>query len=152
MQRWAITGILILIVVLGIGTLRTTPPQHDAGYAIIFDKMPNVSDERIFFSNEPIGKIQSRHEGAVGVVKLVVDLNADFLDQLGNNIAFYPEHGRLTADKLQTTGEALSKDAVLCGFTSKAAFNWFKFKTILSNRISAAGRRAQALMKESGLS
>lgn len=155
MQRWLITGILVLVVVLGIGTLTTTPPEpggNGGGYAIVFDEMPKLYDEQIFFANESVGKIQSRVEGTSGVVKIMVDLNVEFVDQFGNSIAFYPDHGRLTAVKLQTTGESLPKNAVLCGFSSKGALTWFKLKTIFSNRVTAAGRRAEALLAKSGLS
>jgi hypothetical protein len=155
MQRWLITGILVLIVVLGIGTLTTTPPEPGrggGGYAIVFDGMPKLYNDHIFLSNEIVGKIQSKIEGTSGVVKMMVDLNAEFVDQVGNSIAFYPDHGRLSAVKLQTAGESLPKDAVLCGFSSKGALNWFKLKTIFSNRVTAAGRRTEALLEKSGLS
>jgi hypothetical protein len=155
MQRWLISGILVIVVVLGIGTLTTTPPElggGGGGYTIVFDEMPKLYDEQIFFSNEIVGKIQSKAEGSSGVVRMMVDLNAEFVDRVGNSIVFFPDHGRLSAVKLQTAGESLPKDAVLCGFSSKGSLNWFKLKTIFSNRVTAAGRRAEALLEKSGLS
>lgn len=151
MQRSVFMGILVVLVVLGISMIRV-PESGDPGYMILFDDMPDIKSEQIYYAGREIGQIRSTDRGARDVIKITAQLDEDFLQEMGNNIAFYPDHGRLTATRLQAIGEPLPKDAILCGFSSKITLGWFKFKTMLENRISAANHRALSLYRKSGLS
>ena len=154
MQRYGIAGLLIAILILGIVVNRTpqTEQEKNKGYTVFFDAKPKLYGDLIYHANQQIGQILSSTEGAAGVLKLMVDLDRDFVDDMGTNIAFYADHGRLNVIRLQTEGPPASEDELFCGFSSKAGLNWFKFKTLLKNRISAAQRRAQDLHRKSGLS
>jgi hypothetical protein len=150
MQRSAFIGVFILIIILGIAMIRV-PGNEENGYTIIFDDMPKISSDLIFYANREIGKIITKDEGAKKVVRITAQLDDDFLLEMGNNIAFYPDYGRLNATRLQAVGKPLPDDAIFCGFSSKLSLSWFKLKTLLENRISAANRRALNLYRQSGL-
>ena len=155
MQRYGIAGVLIAILIIGIASNHApqTEQQVDKkGYVVLFDEKPKLYNDLIYYANQQIGQILSSTEGNAGVLKMVVDIEKDFVDDTGFNIAFYPDHGRLNVVRLQTEGPPVSGDELFCGFSSKAALNWFKFKTLLKNRIAAAQRRAQELHRKSGLS
>lgn len=151
MQRSVFIGILAVLVVLGISMIRV-PESDDTGYMILFDDSPDIQSEKIYYVGREIGQIMSTDQGARDIIRIKAQLDEDFLQEMGNNMVFYPDHGRLTATRLQTVGEPLPKDAILCGFSSRITLGWFKLKTMLENRISAANRRAQSLYRKSGLS
>jgi hypothetical protein len=150
MQRTFVV-FFILTIILGISMIRV-PESAESGNMIIFDDTPKLTSDLIYYADREIGKILATDEGNKKVVKITAQLDDAFLQEMGNNIAFYPDHGRLNATRLQAVGEPLPKDAIFCGFSSKIMLGWFKLKTILDNRISAANRRALSLYRQSGLS
>ena len=155
MQRYGIAGVFVAILVIGIASNhapQTEQVQKKEGYAVFFNAKPKLYSNSIYYANQQIGQILSSTQGTAGVLKMVVDIEKDFVDTMGANIAFYPDHGRLNIVRLQTEGPPVSGDELFCGFSSKAGLNWFKFKTLLKNRILAAQRRAQDLHRKSGLS
>lgn len=151
MQRSAFIGIFVLFIILGIAMIRV-PGNEQNGYTIIFDDLPKISSDQIFYANREVGKILTQDEGANKVVRITARLDEDFLQEMGNNIAFFPDYGRLNAMRLQAVGKPLPDDAIFCGFSSKMSLTWFRLKTLLKNRISAANRRALNLYRQSGLS
>ena len=142
---------LAAVFILGISLLRS-PNEIKNGYTIVFDEMPNLYEDEVYNSNQVIGHIVAKTEGTTRVSKMVVFIGDEFQPEMGTHIAFYADRGRLNVTHLQSVGTVLSKDALICGFSSKADLNWFKFLTLLKNRVSAANRRAATLYRKSGLS
>lgn len=81
--------------------------------------------------------------------QVVIQLSPDALQTLGSPV-FYVDRGRLEAERLDCLSSPLEKGALLCGLASKTELNWFKFKTVLRDRMAAARQRALFLRARFG--
>lgn len=125
-------------------------PSPKGGVAVLFDGVALLSDQKVYFYGSPVGEIVGPANNAMGVTKLVVRLQPEFAAREGCNLAFYVNAGRLEAATLTSLGRSLESDTLLSGFTSKSGLQWFKLKTLLSDRINSAGQRAEELNRRLG--
>lgn len=137
---------VLVIIVLSVGC---APQSKQDGYTVLFDGMVNITDEAIFFRGADVGRVLSSEENG-GVTRVTVTLSPDLVTEAGNTIALYAYAGRLEVTRLQRMGQALEKEDLICGFVSKGELNWFKIKTLLNDRISAAKKRVAALQAQLG--
>ena len=72
------------------------------------------------------------------------------MDKADSNWVFFVDNGRLTAFRIAPLGKPTTQGDNLCGFGSKAALNWFRFKTLLTNRIYKARQIADTLTRRFG--
>ena len=151
MQRTFIFSIIALAIILGVA-LNQTPHNDDVGYIIVFNGMPDIRKEGIYYENQEVGRITNTVKGSKDVVAFTAVLDEAFIQEMGMNVVFFPEYGALKAFRLQSVSPPLPEDFVFSGFSSKASLNWFKFRTIFNNRITSANRRALKLYQKSGLS
>ncbi len=138
-----VAGLWCLLLAV-VGCARETTTAED-GYAVLFGGIPQVYDKGVYFNGESVGTIESTQASAANVTKMVVSLAPEFVQTMGNNMAFYVNAGRLEAAPLQNIGQAYVKGEPLCGFHSKADLNWFKFKTLMLDRTLAARELALGL-------
>lgn len=127
---------------------KVSKTSQDA-IAVLFDGIANLCDQGVYLNGVRIGQVQSSQLGAGNVTRTNIQLSPEAVQMLGNMV-FYIDMCRLQAIELQGIGSPFQKGAPLCGFTSKAELKWFKFKTLLSDRIAAAKRRAMALQARFG--
>jgi hypothetical protein len=151
MQRTIFIGIILIIIIFGV-IINQTPKESGDGYNIVFDEMPDIRNEGIYYNNAEIGHITSILKGSKGITVLTVTLDKALVQDLGMGVVFFPDHGILNAFRIKSTTAPLPEDFVFCGFSSEAGLKWFKLRTIFSNRISSASRRALKLFRKSGLS
>jgi hypothetical protein len=150
---WFGSALMISVLLAGCAAKPSQPSKASQasqnGIAVLFDGIANLCDQGVYLNGVRIGQIQSSQLGAGNVTKTSIQLSPEAVQMLGN-LVFYVDMCRMQAIALQGIGSPFQKGAPLCGFTSKAEFNWFKFKTLLSDRIAAARRRAMALQARFG--
>jgi hypothetical protein len=146
MQRWV--GILLVLSLLALGSGCAKAKQD--GHAVMFEGLVQLYDQGVYFNGTRVGEVQSVDKGAGHVTRVLIQFSPGFIEKMGSNVAIYVDGGRLQADKLQGLGGALDPAAPICGFGSQAALNWFKFKTLLNDRIPVAQRRALELQARMG--
>lgn len=142
MRRW---GGLFMALVLSLALAGCAKSPRQDGHTVMFEGAVRLYDDRVYHNGTSVGEVLSSEIGAGYVTRLRVAFTPDFIEKVGANLAVYINNGRLRADKLQGIGGDLDPQIPLCGFNSRAAFNWFKFKTLLSDRIPVAKRRALEL-------
>lgn len=136
---------VILFMFIVVSMIACSPRQNQDGFSVFFESAPNLNDPQILFQGIPVGSVKSSSKGGFFVVKLIVTLENEFVRNTGNNLAFFVRDGHLEAAKLSTYGLPLRKDTPLCGFNSSIDLTWFKIKTLIGDRISAAEQRARKL-------
>ena len=120
------------------------------GIDVYFEAPPTVYQTGVYWSGRVVGKIVDRHVGRSSVSRITIELDPQFEKRIGGNFAFYVDRGRMTAGQLSLGGGQFDAGAIACGFNSKAAYNWFKFKTLLNDRVGKAKRRANSLLVRFG--
>ena len=115
------------------------------GFHVMFKGVPKIYHTQVYHRSQIIGSIQSTEAINSGTSMVTIRIDPEFQQYAGQHWAFYVQSGRLTAGKLNSSGQPFQAGDPMCGFLSKSAFNWFKVKTLLSDRISQAGRRAEKL-------
>lgn len=113
----------------------------------MFDGRPNITQPEVYFANKVVGKITSRQMGKGSVEMITIGLLPEFKKQVGRHWVFFVDTGRIQAARIGSAGKTISADDRLCGFRSKSAFHWFKFKTLLSDRVYKASLRAETLYR-----
>jgi hypothetical protein len=78
---------------------------------------------------------------------ITIDFLPEFKKHVGRHWVFFVDNGRIQAARIGTAIRSISADERLCGFHSKSAFHWFKFKTLLSDRVYKASLRAEMLYR-----
>jgi hypothetical protein len=150
---WLGLALMISVLLAGCAPKPSQPSKVSKSsqddIAVLFDGIANLCDQGVYLNGVRIGQIQSSQLGAGNVTKTSIQLSPEAVQMLGNMV-FYIDMCQLKAVELQGVGAPFQKGAPLCGFTSKAELNWFKFKTLLSDRIAAAKRRAAALQARFG--
>jgi hypothetical protein len=140
MQRWGCLFVAVCLLAFGGCTGQT---DQQGGIAVMFDQMPNIIDQSHVYDNGMrVGSIHSVRVGGAGVVQIMVSLEDAFIRDAGDNIALYPHRGRLEVAKLSGIGQPLQKGDLVSGFSSRAGLNWFKLKTMISDRTAASKYRA----------
>jgi hypothetical protein len=119
------------------------------GIQVVFDGRPNIAQHEVYFANKVVGEMTSRQAGNGSVELISLNLAPEFKQQVGRHWVFFVDHGRIRAARIGSSGKPLAADEMLCGFRSKSALNWFKFTTLLSDRVYRASKRAQLLHRRS---
>jgi hypothetical protein len=114
---------------------------------VMFDGRPNITQPNVYFVNKVVGKITSRQMGNGSVEMITISFFPEFKKNVGRHWVFFVDNGRVQAARIGTADKSISADERLCGFRSKSAFNWFKFKTLLSDRVYKASLRAKMLYR-----
>jgi hypothetical protein len=135
---------LVLLLLVGCDTASSTP-----GLQVVFDGRPTIAQPEVFFANKVVGQITSRQMGKGSVELITIHPAPEFKNRVGRDWVFFVDRGRIRAARIGTSGKPLASDEKLCGFHSKPALKWFKFKTLLSDRVYKASRRAQMLYRRS---
>lgn len=134
--------VLLAAILMGTGCQNADDQE---GIHVMFEGTPKIYHPGVVFHGLIIGEIQDQQLGRGRVSKITIRIDPQFFPYAGRHWAFYVENGRLKAGKINNTGNSIKAGDLVCGFTSKAAFTWFKIKTLLNNRIAKANRRANKL-------
>jgi len=143
---WFVIALMALMISMGCAP----QPSQKAGQAVLFDGLINLFDNSIYYRGTQIGSIQATDTSKGNVTRVTIAITPEFAAGMGDQIVFYVDGGHLEAAQLQSFGIPLEPGAPLCGFASKAEFNWFKFKTLLKDRVGAARQRALGLQARMG--
>lgn len=143
---WFVMALMALMISMGCAP----QPSQKAGQAVFFDGLINVFDHGVYHRGTQIGSIQATETGKANVTRVTIAITPEFAASMGDHVVFYVDGGHLEAAQLQSFGIPLEPGAPLCGFASKAEFNWFKFKTLLKDRVGASRQRALALQARMG--
>ncbi len=141
MQLFGTLG-LVLLWLVGCDAASSKPDVE-----VMFDGRPNIAQPQVYFANRVVGNITSRQMGKGSVEMMTIDLAPEFKKHIGRHWVFYVDNGLVRAARIGSAAKPLSEDARLCGFRSKSDLNWFKFKTLLSDRVYKASLRAEMLYR-----
>lgn len=147
MKRWRAAIIMAFFVLMMGGCNQNT--THDGVY-VMFKGRPYITKADVFYYGKVVGQIQSKEAHGSSVSRVTVRLAPDFQKKMGTNWAFYVRGGRLMAARINSGGKPINTGEKMCGFNSKAALSWFKFKTLLTDRVTRARMRADALYQRFG--
>ena len=120
------------------------------GIEVMFAHNPRIYKTEVYYLGQVIGQVIDQKAGNGAVYKVVVRLVSDYAKDVGHHWVFYAENGSLNAATLNASGQPLATGSKLCGFNSKAALNWFKFKTLLTDRVYKATQQAELLSRRFG--
>ena len=126
-------------------------PSSKQDLLVMFDGLPTITQPDVYFANKVVGKITSRQMGRGSVEMITIALLPVFKREMGRHWAFFVDKGRIQAARIGSAGKPIAADDRLCGFRSKSAFHWFKFKTLLSDRVYKASLRAEMLYRRYAL-
>jgi hypothetical protein len=141
MQLLCALGLVFLLLV----GCNVASSQQDV--QVMFDGRPNITQPNVYFVNKVVGKITSRQMGNGSVEMIAIGFLPEFKKHVGRHWVFFVDNGRIQAARIGTAVRSISADERLCGFRSKSAFNWFKFKTLLSDRVYKASLLAEMLYR-----
>lgn len=144
-KRHIVLSMIALMVFAGFTGFIGCQFSGGDGIHVMFKGVPKIHHNEVYHRGRVVGSILEQVTGNNGASKVTIRIDPDYREQAGNHWAFYVDMGRLTAGRLNRSGKPLQPGDLICGFQSKAAFNWFKVKTLLSDRISEAERRAEKL-------
>jgi hypothetical protein len=144
MRLWNAIGMALLLFGL---TGCSPSASTQEGINVLFEDNPRLHKQEVYYSGKVIGQILDQLSGNGSVHKVTVRLNPDYAKEAGRHWVFYAENGRLHAAKIYASGQALDTGDKTCGFSSKASYNWFKLKTLLSDRVYKATQKAEALSR-----
>jgi hypothetical protein len=143
-RRYPVVVVVIALMVFA-SVFGCQMNSGDQGIHVMFKGVPRIDQKEVYYNGRVVGSILEQSADHNGASKVTIRIDPDYRQYAGHHWAFYPQMGRLTAARMKTAGPPLQPGDIMCGFQSKSAFNWFKLKTLLSNRISEAGRRAEKL-------
>jgi hypothetical protein len=147
MRYW----VAIVLAMAGIGLAGCNPMTSGRqGRGVMFESSPQIYKQEVYYRGRAIGKILEQKTGNGSVHKVTIQLSPDHMDKADSNWVFFVDNGRLTAFRIAPLGKPTTQGDNLCGFGSKAALNWFRFKTLLTNRIYKARQIADTLTRRFG--
>jgi hypothetical protein len=141
MQFFCALGLVLLLLV------GCNAPSSNQDLKVMFDGRPDITHPDVYFVSKMVGKITSRQMGKGSVEMITIGLLPEFKKSIGRHWVFFVDNGRIQAARIGSAGKPISTADRLCGFRSKAAFNWFRFKTLLSDRVYKASLRAEMLYR-----
>jgi hypothetical protein len=139
-------GVITLFLISSVFSCQSANEKE--GIHVMFDGTPKIYHSQVFYQGQVVGQIQDQQIGNGSVTKVTIRIDPQFEQYSGRHWAFYADSGRLMAGKLVSSGEPMESGDRVCGFRSKAAFHWFKVKTLLSDRVSKAERQADKLFRK----
>ena len=140
--KYIAVAVMVLVAVAVAAGCQNTSGE---GIHVMFKGIPKIHHAEVYHHGRVVGSIVDHSTVHGGASMVTIRISPDYKQHAGQHWAFYVDMGRLTAGRLNSSGNPLKTGDRLCGFHSKSAFNWFKVKTLLVDRISAAGRRAEKL-------
>jgi hypothetical protein len=147
MRYWFV----VVIAMACIGLTGCNPLTSDQqGHDVIFENAPGIYKQEIYYRGRTIGRILDQKTGQGWVHKVTIQLSPEHAGKTDSNWVYYVNKGRLTAYRIAALGNPQDQGVNICGFDSKAALNWFRFKTLLTNRIYKARQMADSLTRRFG--
>ena len=139
------------MVVALIGLMGCSPMvSSQEGIDVMFERNPRIYKQDVYYHGHIIGHILDQKAGNASVYKVTIRLVSEYDQLAGKHWVFYAENGGLNASKISAAGQPLTAGDKICGFGSKAALNWFKLKTLLTDRVYKANQIADALSRRFG--
>jgi len=120
------------------------------GIDVMFEGNPRIFKQDVLYHGQVIGQILNQKAGNGSVYKVTIRLVPRYEKEAGKHWVFYADKGGLHASRISTTGRPLTVGDKICGFGSKAALNWFKLKTLLTDRVYKANQIAATLSRRFG--
>ena len=147
MRYW----VAVVLTMAGIGLAGCNPMTSGRqGRGVIFENSPRIYKQEVYYRGRAIGKILEQKNGNGSAHKVTIQLSPDHKDKADSNWVYFVDNGRLTAFQIAPSGKPTAQGCNLCGFGSKAALNWFRFKTLLTNRTYKARQIADTLTRRFG--
>ncbi len=148
-KAWLWSAIALAMVFSGlIGCGPVTSSQE--GIVVMFDANPRIYKQDVYYRGQLVGRVLNQEAGAGSVYKVTIRLLPEYGQAVGKHWVFYASSGSLNATQISASGEPLAVGDKVCGFSSKAALNWFKLKTLLTDRVYKANQKAEALSRRFG--
>lgn len=118
-------------------------------YYVIFEKSPNIINEKVYAMDFEIGDIKDKELGNNSIVMVTIKLEKKHKELVRQNGAFVVVDGRLIYESLggDDNTPLESKSRVL-GFASRADMVWFQTKSIVSKFADASLSKIQELYKK----
>ncbi len=139
--RLAILGAFLGLIMIS-GCVH---PDGKDGIGIMFDKQPLLLEDTVYFNGAAVGKVTDMQVGKANVTRVNFLPDDQFRNQVADNLVFYVSNGRLQIAKIRNFGDRLENGDVMCGFSSRSAFYWFRLKHALGDTAMAAAERAAFL-------
>ena len=144
-KKLAFIDLAMILLVAIAGVTGCQNKAGGEGVQVMFKGIPKIHHADVYHHGRVVGSILDQSAAADGTSMVTIRVASDHREQMGRHWAFYVDRGRLTAGRLGSSGASVKPGDRMLGFHSKAAYNWFKVKTLLKNRVSEAGRRAEKL-------
>lgn len=143
--------IAVVLAMVGIGLAGCNPMTSSGqGLGVIFKTPPRIYKQEVYFRGQVIGRILNQKTGNGSVHKVTIQLAPEHLNKAASNWVFYADKGRLTAFQIAAFGNPPAQGDNICGFGSETALNWFRLRTLLTNRIYKARQIAGDLTRRFG--
>ena len=147
MRLWSAVALMVIFIGL-IGCNPMTSRQE--GINVMFEDNPRIYKQDVYYHGKTVGHVLNQTAGGGSVYKVTIRLLPEYGKEAGRHWVFYADNGALNASRISAAGQPLTAGDKACGFGSKAAFNWFKLKTLLSDRVYKANQKAEALYRRFG--
>lgn len=148
-----ILGLWSVIALVGAiaGLVGCSPMSSSQnGIDVMFEGRPRIYKQEIFYQGRSIGQILNQKAGNGSVYKVSIQLTPEYGKEIGKHWVFYVDNGALNASRIAPTGQPLTAGDKTCGFNTKASLNWFKLKTLLTDRVYKASQKAEVLSRRFG--
>lgn len=147
MRPWV--AMLLVLFLTGLSACGPMASDHN-GIEVLFDGNPRIYKENVYYQGVVVGQIVNQTAGKGMVYKMTVQLAPEYQKAAGKHWVFYADNGGLNVSRISPAGQPLNNGDKICGFGSKAALNWFKLKTLLTDRVYKANRIADELARRFG--
>lgn len=147
LRAW--TAIILTTALIGLWGCdsMTSEPK---GIEVMFAGNPRINKEKVYYQGIVVGQILNQATGKGSIHKITVQLVPAYQKEAGQHWVFYADNGSLNVSRISPAGQALGAGDKVCGFGSKAALNWFKLKTLLTDRVYKANRIADERSRRFG--
>lgn len=141
----------IALVIIFCGLMGCSPmTSSQEGIDVLFEANPRIYKQDVYYRGQTIGQVLNQEAGAGSAYKVTIRLLPEYGRAAGKHWVFYASNGSLNASMISASGQRLAAGDKTCGFGSKAALNWFKLKTLLTDRVYKANQKAEALSRRFG--
>ena len=139
--------IWLAVVLTGLAGCNPSGSNRE-GIHVLFENNPRISRPEVYYLSQLVGQVVDQKPGSGAAYRVTVRLNPEYGKEAGTHWVFYADNGCLNVSRLSGSGQPLAPGDNICGFTSKAALNWFKLKTLLTDRVYKATQKAKALSRQ----
>lgn len=145
LQVWGAIGLALVLF----GLAGCNPSGSDQqGIHVLFESNPRLYQPDVYYFGQVVGQVIDQKQGAGTAYRVTVRLKPEYGKEASTNWVFYADNGSLNVARLSGPGRPLNPGDNICGFGSKAALNWFKLKTLLTDRIYKATQKAKSLSRQ----